>query len=101
MVSIMTAFYTFRMLGMTFFGNKSQSYQETRNARHHVHEVSAVMWVPFAILAVASIAVGVIGFAFEHQLHEMFSSYLANTFGIHTALNMLPAEQYRLGFQAF
>ena len=86
MVSFMTAFYTFRMLGMTFFGNKSKFIQENEST-HHVHEVSAVMWVPFAILAVASIAVGLIGFAFEHQLHEMFTSYLAGTFGIHTELS--------------
>src|SRR5437867_522585 len=81
-VSFMTAFYTFRMLGMTFFGDKSKFIQETESS-HHVHEVGAVMWVPFAILAIASIAIGLIGFAFEHQLHEMFSAYLANTFNIH------------------
>jgi NADH-quinone oxidoreductase subunit L len=86
MVSFMTAFYTFRMLGMTFFGNKSKFIQQNEGS-HHVHEVSAVMWVPFAILAVASIAVGLIGFAFEHQLHEMFTSYLAGTFGIHSELS--------------
>ena len=94
MVSFMTAFYTFRMLGMTFFGNKSKFIQENEN-NHHVHEVSAVMWVPFAILAVASIAVGLIGFAFEHQLHEMFTSYLTGTFGINTELSAaheVPAE---------
>jgi len=81
-VSFMTAFYTFRMLGMTFFGNKSRFVQETEY-HHPVHEVGSVMWIPFAILAIASIAVGLIGFAFEHQLHEMFSAYLANTFNIH------------------
>ncbi len=81
-VSFMTAFYTFRMLGMTFFGNKSKFVQETEH-HHPVHEVGSVMWIPFAILAIASIAVGLIGFAFEHQLHEMFSAYLANTFNIH------------------
>jgi NADH-quinone oxidoreductase subunit L len=86
MVSFMTAFYTFRMLGMTFFGNKSKFVQETEHT-HHIHEVGGVMWIPFAILAIASIAVGVIGFAFEHQLHEMFSSYLANTFNIHTTIS--------------
>src|SRR3990170_297323 len=86
MVSFMTAFYTFRMLGMTFFGNKSKFIQETEST-HHVHEVSAVMWVPYAILAVASIAVGLIGFTFEHQLHEMFTSYLAGTFGIHSEVS--------------
>jgi NADH-quinone oxidoreductase subunit L len=40
------------------------------------------MWIPFAILAVASIAIGLVGFVFEHQLHELFSAYLANVFGI-------------------
>jgi NADH-quinone oxidoreductase subunit L len=45
------------------------------------------MWVPFAILAVASIAVGLIGFTFEHQLHEMFTSYLTGTFGIHSEVS--------------
>jgi NADH-quinone oxidoreductase subunit L len=98
MVSFMTAFYTFRMLGMTFFGNKSKFIQENEFT-HHVHEVGAVMWVPFAILAIASIAVGLIGFAFEHQLHEMFSLYLENSFGIHTAHDVLP--QASSGFGPF
>jgi NADH-quinone oxidoreductase subunit L len=87
MVSFMTAFYTFRMLGMTFFGNKSKFIQETESS-HQVHEVGAVMWVPFAILAVASIAIGLIGFGFEHQLHEMFSAYLANSFGIQSTVSV-------------
>ena len=87
MVSFMTAFYTFRMLGMTFFGNKSKFIQETES-RHHVHEVGAVMWVPIAILAIASIAIGLIGFGFEHQIHEMFSAYLANSFGIHSTVSV-------------
>lgn len=94
-VSFMTAFYTFRMLGMTFFGNKSKFIQETEST-HHVHEVRPIMWVPFAILAIASIAVGLIGFGFEHQLHELFSSYLAGTFGIQSAVpegHEIPAEE--------
>lgn len=98
MVSFMTAFYTFRMLGMTFFGNNSKFIQENEST-HNVHEVRAVMWVPFAILAIASIAVGLIGFAFEHQLHEMFSLYLENSFGIHTAHDVLP--QASSGFGSF
>jgi len=87
MVSFMTAFYTFRMLGMTFFGDKSKFIQETESS-HNVHEVGAVMWVPFAILAIASIAIGLIGFGFEHQLHEMFSAYLANSFGIQSTVSV-------------
>jgi NADH-quinone oxidoreductase subunit L len=82
MVSIMTAFYTFRMLGMTFFGKESTHIKHSEEKGHRVHEVGAVMWIPFAILAVASIAIGLVGFVFEHQLHELFSAYLANVFGI-------------------
>ena len=86
-VSFMTAFYTFRMLGMTFFGDKSKFIQETESS-HHIHEVGAVMWVPFAILAIASIAIGLVGFGFEQQLHEMFSAYLANSFGIQSTVSV-------------
>jgi NADH-quinone oxidoreductase subunit L len=82
MVSIMTAFYTFRMLGMTFFGKESNHIKRSEEEGHKVHEVGPVMWVPFAILAIASIAIGLVGFVFEHQLHELFSAYLENTFGI-------------------
>ena len=92
MVSIMTAFYTFRMLGMTFFGKESKHVKQIEE-RGSVHEVKPVMWVPFAILAVASIAVGVVGFAFEHQLHELFSAYLGNTFGIGVGGEGITSEQ--------
>ncbi|MGB0004669.1 MAG: proton-conducting transporter membrane subunit, partial [Nitrososphaeraceae archaeon] len=92
MVSIMTAFYTFRMLGMTFFGKESKHMKQIEE-RGSVHEVKPVMWVPFAILAVASIAVGVVGFAFEHQLHELFSAYLGNTFGIGVGGEGITSEQ--------
>jgi NADH-quinone oxidoreductase subunit L len=96
MVSFMTAFYTFRMLGMTFFGDKSKFIQKSESS-HQVHEVRAVMWVPFAILAVASIAVGLIGFVFEDQLTEMFSAYLANSFGIHSTVSVGHELQSKVG----
>src|SRR5438093_1439678 len=40
------------------------------------------MWVPFAILAVATIAIGVVGFIFQGQLTQLFGGYLAHSFGI-------------------
>jgi NADH-quinone oxidoreductase subunit L len=84
-VAVMTAFYTFRMIGMAFFGNKSRHIEEMERRGHHVHEAGPRMWVPYAILAVASIAIGVIGFVFEAELHHLFSEYLAESFGIHDA----------------
>jgi NADH-quinone oxidoreductase subunit L len=81
-VAVMTAFYTFRMLGMAFFGKESKHIEEMEHKGHHLHEVGPNMWVPFAILAVASIAIGVVGPLFEVQLHNLFAEYLDQSFAI-------------------
>jgi NADH-quinone oxidoreductase subunit L len=80
-VAVMTAFYTFRMIGMAFFGRRSKHVEELEQ-HGHLHEVGPSMWVPFAILAVASIAIGVVGFMFEAQIHHLFAGYLEESFGI-------------------
>jgi NADH-quinone oxidoreductase subunit L len=81
-VAIMTAFYTFRMIGMSFFGNESKHLKQIENSGHHLHEVSASMWVPFAILAVATISIGIVGFVFEAEIHSLLGGYLLHSFGI-------------------
>ena len=81
-IAVMTAFYTFRMVGLTFFGKPSKNISELESTGHRIHEVNRIMWMPFAILAVASIAIGVVGFAFEGQIHSLFATYLSQTFGI-------------------
>src|ERR671938_713545 len=68
-VAVMTAFYTFRMIGMAFFGKESSHLEEMERRGHHLHEAGPSMWVPYAILAVASIAIGIIGFVFEAEIH--------------------------------
>ena len=81
-VAIMTAFYTFRMIGMSFFGNESKHLKQIENSGHHLHEVSASLWVPFAILAVATISIGIVGFVFEAEIHSLLGGYLLHSFGI-------------------
>ena len=81
-VAIMTSFYTFRMVGLVFFGKPSQNVVNIENKGHRIREVDKMMWLPFAALAIASIGFGVVGFAFEGQLHDIFSTYLASYFGI-------------------
>ena len=106
-IAIMTAFYTFRMVGMVFFGTKSKhilaieqqashgshsaSTSEVPNEdgddketapKHKTHDVSPLMWVPFAILAIATIIIGLVGFLFEAEIHSIMASYLASSFGI-------------------
>jgi len=58
-----TCFYTVRMLGMTFFGEKSRHIKEREHEGHHVHEASKVMWVPFALLVAGTILFGILNIA--------------------------------------
>src|ERR687889_632337 len=81
-VAIMTAFYTFRMIGMSFFGKESKHLKEIEQSGHHLHEVSATLWVPFAILAIATISIGIVGFVFEAEIHSLLGGYLLHSFGI-------------------
>src|SRR5919107_1497764 len=60
-IAVMTAFYTFRMVGLTFFGKPSQNISNMESKGRHIHEVNRLMWMPFAVLAVASIVIGIVG----------------------------------------
>ena len=81
-VAVMTAFYTFRIIGMAFFGKESSHLEEMQREGHHLHEVGKIMWIPFGALAIATIAIGLIGFIFEDQIHHLLGEYLADSFGI-------------------
>ncbi|HEY1247593.1 MAG TPA: NADH-quinone oxidoreductase subunit L, partial [Nitrososphaera sp.] len=71
-----------RMIGMVFFGKKSKHIEEIERKGHHLHDAKANMWIPYAILAVVSIATGVIGFVIEPELHNLLGGYLNESFGI-------------------
>ena len=59
----MTAFYSFRMLGVVFFGKGSERLEKVEASGHHVHEPSPIMWVPYTLLAVASVVIGLAALA--------------------------------------
>jgi NADH-quinone oxidoreductase subunit L len=82
--AIITAFYTTRMLGLVFYGSKSKHIQKMEEEGHHIHEAPLSMWVPYGILAVLTIAIGIVGLSFEGGLHELFTNYLEETFAIHS-----------------
>ncbi len=65
-----TFFYSLRLIGVTFLGEKSHHLKELEKEGHHVHEAPAVMWIPYAILAAATIGIGVVGPLFEEGLHK-------------------------------
>ncbi len=75
-VAGMTAFYMFRLIFMTFFGQSRVDH----HTEHHIHESPRSMTVPLIILAIGSVVAGYVGFpawlggnnAFEKFLDPVF-----------------------------
>jgi NADH-quinone oxidoreductase subunit L len=75
-VAGMTAFYMFRLLFMTFYGQSRVDH----HTEHHIHESPSSMTIPLIILAVGAIFSGYVGFpawlggsnAFEKFLDPVF-----------------------------
>ena len=55
--SMLTAFYMFRMLFLTFFG----SFRGTHEQEHHLHESPKSMTIPLMVLAALSVVGGALG----------------------------------------
>ena len=85
LTAIITAFYTTRMIGMVFFGKKSKHIEKMEEEGHHIHEASPSMWIPYGILAVLTIGIGIIGLSAEEGIHHLFGEYLEHSFGIHSS----------------
>jgi NADH-quinone oxidoreductase subunit L len=54
----LTAFYSFRMLGLIFFGKRSPKLEALEAEGHHIHEPGPLMWVPYSLLALATVVIG-------------------------------------------
>ena len=75
--ALMTAFYMFRLIYLTFHGHPRMSHE----AEHHIHESPKSMTVPLVILALCSIFAGFLGWPhslggrdrFEKFLHPVFA----------------------------
>ena len=85
--ALMTAFYSFRIIGLVFYGEKSSNIQKVE-AEHGIHEPPYSMRIPFAILAGATTLIGILApFWFEPKLGGLFSSYLLQ-FGINSPYSL-------------
>ena len=93
LTAVITAFYTTRMLGMVFFGEKSQHIKKMESEGHHIHEAPKSMWIPYGILAVLTIGIGIIGLSAENGIHELFTEYLENSYGIRSVLHGVEESQ--------
>ncbi len=67
--AILTAFYSLRMIGLVFYGSPRE---ESREA----HEAPKIMWIPYLILAIISLLLGLAAPILEHDLQKIFGEYL-------------------------
>jgi len=92
LASLMTAFYMFRLLFLTFSGE----FRGNDIQKNHVHESPKSMTIPLIILAVLSVSAGFIGFPHElgHALgiHHWLDSFLATTIKMETVALSLNTE---------
>jgi len=84
LTAVITAFYTTRMIGLVFYGKPSKHIEKMEEEGHHIHEAPLSMWVPYGILAVLTIGIGIIGLSAEEGIHHLFTEFLENSYGIHT-----------------
>ena len=76
--AFMTAFYTFRLVFLAFFGGPRMS----REVAHHVHESPAVMTIPLIVLAVLTVVAGLaVGIPSAHG--TAFARFLAPVLPVH------------------
>ena len=67
--SIMTAFYMFRLIYLTFFN----SFRGTEEQKHHLHESPSLITLPLIILAILSFFGGIISLPGNSWLNEYLS----------------------------
>ncbi len=73
--SLCTAFYTFRMVWLTFFGESRVDPEVRKKA----HESPAIMTLPLVILAVGAAAIGFLGVPHALGGHNVFGSFVRQT----------------------
>ncbi|MEO6883824.1 MAG: NADH-quinone oxidoreductase subunit L [Bacteroidia bacterium] len=77
--SLMTAFYMFRLLYLTFYGK----FRGTEKQEHHLHESPSIMTIPLIVLAVLSVVGGFVGIPESlggtHILNKFLSPVFADS----------------------
>ncbi len=74
--AIMTSFYMFRLIYLTFFSQPRMSHE----VEHHVHESPKSMTVPLVILAICSVFAGYLGLPHSLGGSNRFEKFLSPVF---------------------
>lgn len=81
--ALMTAFYMFRLYGMTFLGK----FRGTTEQEHHLHESPGSMTIVLVVLAILSVAAGFLGIPpvmqeGAHLLNNFLAPVFADSFAL-------------------
>ncbi len=74
--ALMTAFYMFRLMYLTFHGRPRMSHE----MEHHIHESPKSMTIPLVALALCAIAAGWLGWPHSLGGSDRFTAYLEPVF---------------------
>ena len=88
LTAFMTAFYMFRLYGMTFLGK----FRGTHDQEHHLHESPAAITIPLIVLAILAVVGGLIGIPEVlmhggHRLETFLEPIFADSNTLVTSLN--------------
>src|ERR1700756_991629 len=76
LTALMTSFYMFRLIYLTFFGKPRMSHE----VEHHIHESPKTMTVPLIILAICSVGAGFLGLPHSLGGSNRFEKFLEPVF---------------------
>jgi NADH-quinone oxidoreductase subunit L len=86
--SVMTSFYMFRLLFLTFFGK----FRGTHEQEHHLHESPLTMTVPLMILAILSAGGGFFNLPHIFGGHASLAEFMAPLFA-HSNIEHVPVDE--------
>jgi len=86
--ALMTAFYMFRLIYLTFW---SPSRVASHEIEHHIHESPTSMTVPLVVLAVFSLTAGWLGWPASLGGSNHFEKFLEPVFATHVEATEAPA----------
>ncbi len=91
--ALLTAFYMFRLLFITFSGK----FRGTQEQEHHVHESPATMTIPLIILAILSIVGGLIGIPEVFMKGgDKLGEFLSPVIPVHSEHHISASTEYML-----
>jgi NADH-quinone oxidoreductase subunit L len=70
----LTFLYSLKVIGLVFFAPPSEHVKKLEEEGHHIHEAPALMWVPYLILAIATVAIGLTGPIIESLLSHALAT---------------------------